>query len=559
MNINKNLTDRAKGAFLGFAIGDALGWPQERLDLRLGKGSRTQKQPSPDYIKWERRSAGRFKGYREIIYPGEYSDDTQLMLATARSLLKGKHWNQYLIRQELPAWLLYMRGAGRSVMSAANSWQANKAPWNNPKIAKNYFLTGANGVAMRILPHVLLPNLSIEELQRQIMLNGILTHAHPRALMGAKIYAQAARYLLNLSDTLEYGSLIEYLLDNHLEWSAFSKWENNYESWKKSADKYSEGLYEQNWETTKKELIVGLNLCADELRKGSLAITQDFLQKIGAFDRKTNGSGVVAALSSIFIISRYATNPTSGILELAFSYNSDTDTLAAMAGGLFGALLGIDWIPSNWLMVQDKEYIAQTASELCASPFASSKKADIKGWTRADSKKLIDELLTGKTDEVSLGEIGIATVHPSQNCSQLVKKTKPLCWKLQFSFGQSIHITSLIPTNEISVENKPKATRQKEQSPISLWTDLFQAKPSTMRTSDFIYILSGVASILEEDIGNLGSVIFAQRLNEKDYPSLVAQEMIERGYSISEKTLGHIASRVGMLMLEKNANNKAAT
>src|SRR5215471_15049583 len=63
------------------------------------------------------------------IGAGEYSDDTQLLLATTRSLLYGEQWAKYLSHYELPLWLLYERGGGGATKRAAAAWQRNVTPW----------------------------------------------------------------------------------------------------------------------------------------------------------------------------------------------------------------------------------------------------------------------------------------------------------------------------------------------------------------------------------------------------------------------------------------------
>ena len=45
------------------------------------------------------------------------------------------------------------------------------------------------------------------------------THGHPRAIIGAMLYATAVRYLLQKSDTLEYGGLVRYLSENVSLWN----------------------------------------------------------------------------------------------------------------------------------------------------------------------------------------------------------------------------------------------------------------------------------------------------------------------------------------------------
>jgi ADP-ribosylglycohydrolase len=141
---------RVEGAFTALAAGDALGWPQEFL-------SRKQRvQPTPAFRDWQRRSGGRFQPHTEIIRAGEYSDDTQLTLAVARSrLTAGASWWAHFTRNELPLWMLYERGGGGATKRAALSWLRGVAPWKQsegPAVAR-YFEAGGNGVAMRVIPH----------------------------------------------------------------------------------------------------------------------------------------------------------------------------------------------------------------------------------------------------------------------------------------------------------------------------------------------------------------------------------------------------------------------
>ena len=562
--------DRSKGALLGFAIGDALGWPQERLDIRLGKGSRIQRNPSIDFIQWERRSGGRFKGFHELIERGEYSDDTQLMLSTARSLLKGSRWYQYLEKQELPLWQLYMRGAGRAVMAAAASWQEKTAPWNKSTLISRYFETGANGVAMRVLPHAIKHDISCETMHREVVQNGILTHGHPRALLGAKVYAHAARYLLELSTTLPYGALIDFLLDQIGEWSALPALDHGFSSWNKAADQHFGVPYSEIWNATVCELTAGLEVCQFELQKGSLADTNDFLRKIGGFERKSNGSGVVAALAAIYSISRYATNPVSGMLELAFAYGSDTDTLTAMAGGLFGALLGLSWIPEEWKDVQDKEYLLSLGKKLSSEIGEKSSEGEsVKLWTSHESMDLLAILPKKSGKTVQLGELGTATVKKSPNAKQLVNSVKPDFWKLRLEFGQSIYIPILTPVqstfkgqadqqglkSEATQEEAwPKLStrplpRQPDRSSVMSWNELIKAKPDYMKTTYFVKIISLVLSIVQEDLSLQGADVYRKRMFQTDYPVLIAKELQDEGMDLTEEIVISVISLMGEVVL----------
>ncbi len=187
------MNDRAIGAMLGAAYGDALGWPNERT----GRIKNRQSQGKLQELKaWTRRSGGRFYPHDELIEAGDYSDDTQLILCLSRSLLHGEKWREYWTQIELPFWTLYERGGGGATKRAANAWLDGKNPWaenRNPKEVKKYFEAGGNGVAMRVLPHILYNADcdNFDAISLNIFLDGIVTHGHPRALAGALAYGYA--------------------------------------------------------------------------------------------------------------------------------------------------------------------------------------------------------------------------------------------------------------------------------------------------------------------------------------------------------------------------------
>jgi len=353
---NKKL-DKCVGAILGAAAGDALGWPYEQNSKNISKATPKDKEM---FKKWIRRDGGRFWSHEEEINPGEYSDDTQLIIATARSLRYGSNWSKYFSKVELPAWLSYERGGGGATKRAAEAWKRGNNPWSVEKEKKaaveKYFNAGGNGVAMRILPHVFNNENSFDEIMHQVVLNGIFTHGHPRALIGATVYADALIYLLNNEKTLGYGELVEYLLNRKDNWSKFPKLQKM-DSWLNVANEILKNKYMALWDDVAEEVMNLLKIVKEGLDQGALDMGNDVLERLGCFDRKINGAGTVTAVAAIYLASKYASSPRLALTEAAYLKNADTDTLASMVGGLLGILHGADFLSVSWLDVQDYEYL----------------------------------------------------------------------------------------------------------------------------------------------------------------------------------------------------------
>ncbi len=352
--------EKVHGALLGAAVGDALGWPQEYNARRVKEHEVTPE--SLTFQTWRRRCGGRFYPYEEHISAGEYSDDTQLLLATARSLLYGEQWAKCLSHYELPLWLLYERGGGGATKRAAASWQRNVPPWSeeNAKEHARYYEAGGNGVTMRVLPHVLLCGQGEAQLLRDVLRNGIITHGHPRALLSARVYAQAAWTIAHTPPPLAYGAVIEAVLDSQPQWECLPEAETSATHWLEMADKHSAGGYLAAWHTTVEELHKGLLVCRRALTDGALANDYSVLQELGCFERASNGSGVTTTLATLYLFAAHAADPLIGLRTIAFAPSADTDTLASMLGGLFGLSHGLEWIPETLQRVQHYQRVAAT-------------------------------------------------------------------------------------------------------------------------------------------------------------------------------------------------------
>ncbi len=367
-------TEKVLGAFLGAAVGDALGWPNEMPARRVRSGKGDDAGLVASFEAWRRRSGGRFMPHEETIRAGEYSDDTQLLLCSARSLLHGGAWFDHLVFKELPTWRLYQRGGGGATNRAVDLWIKGQRPWSlNPDDPnwRSYFDAGGNGVAMRILPHPITAarDNSFRSTVQAILLNGISTHGHPRALLGALAYGFVVWHALRMTGTLAYGQLIELVLNHSDDWSVFPERVAMLSEWREKAERAYQVPFDRLWSKTELEMRQLLEKSLMGIKAGAISIDSKVLDDLGCFDRSINGAGTVCAAAAIYIASKYAPDPNNGVLEAASSKGADTDTLASMSGGLLGAIAGVEWLQRYRNQLQDERYITTLAQRLANDEF----------------------------------------------------------------------------------------------------------------------------------------------------------------------------------------------
>jgi len=356
---------RAEGVLLGAAAGDALGWPQElRGGIVGGKKARREIEPQPRYRSWTRNGGSRFSGtYKDPVAAGEYSDDTQLICALSRAYLHGDEWFDWFTRIELPAWKLYQRGGGRAVLAAASAWSERRPPWyaenstRSRESVQRYREAGGNGAAMRVAPHVLARQ-NDESMLHAVLLDAASTHGHPRALVGALVYASALAAALTADQTIGYGDLIEAARHGlrSPDWVEYALRDLHFFDGIEVAD------FLRRWEIANDEVLDKFDRVGRAVRRGAMANDSSVLEEIGAIGRE-GGAGTTTAAAAIYLASRGAARPLSGLLAAAFVDEADTDTLASMVGGLLGAVHGSRWL-GDLTGVQDADYLREIARAL---------------------------------------------------------------------------------------------------------------------------------------------------------------------------------------------------
>lgn len=456
------IIEKCTGAMLASAIGDALGWPNE-----FRANNVEEVRQCEGFVSWTRRCRGANWHYEKIA-PGEYSDDTQMILAVARSIITG-NWEYTLTYYELPFWLEYQRGGGGALLRAANSCKKGMLIWQTHN-SKDYFYAGGNGAVMRILPHVIAASRKDEigEVIENVIRDSIITHGHPRAILGATCYAYALNYLLKKESLLGYGELVSAIIKGKNVWGEFPTKEK-FGDWIRIAKCDAGYDYIKEWNSVLGHMMEKLNYINTSIGKGLLIDDQEVLEYLGCFG-KENGAGDVAILAAIYFVSKYASSPVLGIKAPAFWRGIDTDTIASITGGLLGMLCGEEWIPVEWKRVQDFDCIVKITDILLADDMTMSAKRSVEN---------IKNLYTD-WESTPIGKIHyLDTLEINQNKNVTVKINK---W--ESTLGQTLYIKEYIPRKSIvSSEVREKNIR-----------DTF-TKTDAKKVDDVFYFILGIENI----------------------------------------------------------------
>jgi ADP-ribosylglycohydrolase len=455
--------DRFQGAILCSTVGDALGWPTEFIDPE-----RTRKPqfelPVSDFIQWRKVVGGKWWGYEEIIAPGDYSDDTQLALAIARCISEiGAFEPERFAYEELPLWLHYERGGGRSVKTAARKLIGKNAYWlrNFYKRAElDYRDAGANGAAMRNLPIALASVGEESQMIKDSFLNAIITHGHPRAIIGTILFGLAVRYALTSSGRPTAETLIEFLRsgierigsvvvndDRIVRW--IHDWDNQ--------DHGKEISFRLIFNKTRQEAFNNLEGIRQLMHKAPITY-YDF---VGALNPATKGSGLATVSIAIYLFLKYVDQPEKALTTAVNTFGSDTDTIAVFLGALLGAYHGLKAVPTHLLgRVQDQDYLMKTAKRL----HTIAAREERESWAEDQRVEREDAYLNILTWEIDLHEmfwdaidIGGVVFHPTLGRGKLTQKVeKPIpredyvakLFTIKFDCGQSCVFHSRVEKNE---------------------------------------------------------------------------------------------------------------
>ena len=296
---------------MGLVVGDALGVPVE-----FQSRDSLEKEPVTG-----------MRAYGTYGQPaGTWSDDSSLTLALLDSLKKGLDYKD--IMDKFLGWYEradytphgQMFDIGNATSAALRRYKSGCAPLEAGGTSKG---DNGNGSLMRILPILfyLLKHYGEDFTEKaeafEIIHNiSALTHGHRRSMMACGIYICLAKSLIGLKDK-------ERAVKEGLK-TAFAYYKNQ-------ADFKNE---EQHFITLEDEDFK--NLPEDDIESGGYVV-----------------DSLKASLWCLLNTGSYA----DCVLK-AVNLGKDTDTTAAIAGGLAGLFYGYEAIPEDWLgVISRREYV----------------------------------------------------------------------------------------------------------------------------------------------------------------------------------------------------------
>ena len=318
------------------AYGDALGWISELTDS-AGLSKRTAGIQLRRPIEWTRRIGGR-SGVMVPLPRGCYSDDSQLRLATGRAIRSEGFDVEAFAKVELPIWLSYALGGGRSTSVAAANLAKPKVPW----FANTYtgwIKSGGNGAAMRIQPHVWAARTpgDPESFIPDVIRNTVCTHSHPSGLMGALLHALALAHTMvnrrypspeDLLSITDVAASLPEIVRNDIELGNY--WRAAYE--RESA------TFREAWPQAIDECRKAVRIAGGSISSASgVDRYTEIVDRLGLRDPARRGSGMLTAVAAVGLI-WCEKEPEQALSIAANEIGTDTDTIATMAGAILGAI-----------------------------------------------------------------------------------------------------------------------------------------------------------------------------------------------------------------------------
>jgi ADP-ribosylglycohydrolase len=308
----KVLVSRFTGSIVGFAVGDALGMPAQFL---------TRDQIMRYYGKAITGFMGAHPGHASDFLPaGSYTDDTQMMLATAECLLESRKMDPAKQADALLAW--YLNTAPHRTPMKANLRACKHLSMGRPWIKSGVFSSGC-GAAVRMPPIGLFFYRCPEALIRAAMDDCTITHTEPRARAGSVAVACLTARLVQSTEHCPTGNQVLETAD-------------------RVADLDKDLAAMLRWVTQ----IVHL---PPEEALFEIGTSSDTLETISA---------------AIYCFLKYPRSFSHAVIAAANGGDA-ADSISALTGCFVGAYSGIEAIPDHWQQeVEGIEFLRGIAKSL---------------------------------------------------------------------------------------------------------------------------------------------------------------------------------------------------
>jgi len=300
--MKETMADKLRGGLWGVVVGDAFGLP---FQFRPG-----------DWMKDE------YSHPSEIpVIDGIWSDDSSLTLATAHALTEGYGLGR--IAHNFIEWLYdgkftprgFAFDEGRTTTMAIERLAKGVPPL---KAGGNGEYDNGNGSLMRILPaayYAYFKRKGIKDRLQIVHEVSMLTHAHPRSLVGCGVYSLVVWGILSGMGKFEaYEWAVDMARDSYSQ-EPFRSQLNHYE-----------------------------RLLSGEIHN----LERQYIR----------GSGYIVHTLEASMWSFLRNDKFEDAVRDVVYLGEDTDTTGAVVGGLAGTYLGFEAIPSEWFeMIEAKDVI----------------------------------------------------------------------------------------------------------------------------------------------------------------------------------------------------------
>ena len=288
-----NPKERIKGGIVGLLVGDALGVPYE-FHAR-------QEIPAKDEIEFEPPEG--FRRAHAGVSPGTYSDDGAQALILLNSLLECGRFDAAHFARGLVDWhdkgFMAVGGTVFDVgIQTANAIRELKMGVA-PLLAGGFDeYSNGNGSMMRVLPLALWHRGTDLELIADAFDQSAVTHGHPRSKICCALYCLWARRILE---------------------GAENPWISAFQTF---TEIFPEGSPEH------------------------AELTAKIFPENAAYDVRGSGYVVDSLRASVWLCGNHENYEET--VKSAVALGDDTDTTAAIAGGIAGLIHGCDSIPQRW-------------------------------------------------------------------------------------------------------------------------------------------------------------------------------------------------------------------